>query len=216
VRIRNPEFVRSVADAGQFSGDGSPEIAFAGRSNVGKSSLLNRLLGRKLARTSNTPGRTRTINWFSIDRRYWFVDLPGYGFARASREAREKWAEVVDSYLRHSKGPRLVIHLVDAKVGATRLDEEAAEYFAALGVERVTVATKLDRLKRSERARKLAEIAEVLGRAGRTEMIPVSAVSGEGVRELWKRIAEFLAGPVPPQKGTEGEPAEGGGSGSSG
>lgn len=197
MRIQNPEFVRSAADAGDVAGDGTPEIAFVGRSNVGKSSLLNRLLGRKLARTSNTPGRTRTINWFRIDRKFWFVDLPGYGFARASREARREWADVVDAYLRQPKGPRLVVHLVDARVGATRLDEEAAEYLASLGVESVIVATKFDRLKRSERPRRLAEIARALGLDDAAGIVPVSAVSGEGVRELWKRISEFLAGPFP-------------------
>ena len=195
MRIETAEFVRASADPAQVAGDGSPEVAFAGRSNVGKSSLLNRLLGRnKLARTSSTPGRTQTINWFRIDRRYWFVDLPGYGFARTSRTARERWAEAIDAYLRDARGPRLVIHLIDAGVGATRLDREASEYLAALGIERAVVATKIDRLKRGERAKRLAEIASAVGLADGTEVVPVSAESGEGVRELWKRIADFLSG----------------------
>ncbi|MBZ0100625.1 MAG: ribosome biogenesis GTP-binding protein YihA/YsxC [Thermoanaerobaculia bacterium] len=209
MRIESAEFVRSTVIGSGPSGDGSPEVAFVGRSNVGKSSLLNRLLGRKLAHTSSTPGRTRTLNWFRINRRYWFVDLPGYGFARTSRDERETWARSIDAYLRDPSGRRLVIHLVDAKVGATRLDEEAAQYLADLGVARTVVATKFDRLKRGERAARLAEIRSALGLAGGTEVIPVSALSGEGVRELWKHIAEFLAGPVPPQERKEGHDAEG-------
>jgi GTP-binding protein len=203
VRIASAEFVRASAAVEDDFGDGAPEVAFAGRSNVGKSTLLNRLVGRDLAHTSSTPGRTRTVNWFRIDRRFWFVDLPGYGFARTSRTEREKWAEVVDAYLRRVQGRRLLIQLVDAKVGATRLDVEAARYLDDLGVERTVVATKIDRLKRGERPRRLAEIADALGLADGTEIVPVSAVSGEGVRELWKRIADFLAGQVPSEKRKE-------------
>ena len=216
MRIETAEFVRASADPGQVAGDGSPEVAFAGRSNVGKSSLLNRLLGRDVARTSSTPGRTQTVNWFRIDRRYWFVDLPGYGFARVSRSARERWAETIDAYLRGGRGPRLVVQLVDAGVGATRLDREAAEYLAGLGVERAVVATKVDRVKRGERARRLDEIAQAVGLADGKQVFPVSAESGEGVRELWKRIADFLSGKVPPEKRKERQHAEDDRSGLSG
>ena len=203
MRIETAEFVRASASAGELIEDGSPQVAFAGRSNVGKSSLLNALLGRKLARSGSTPGRTQTVNWYRVEERFWFVDLPGFGWARASREAREKWAEVVDAYLRRAQGPRLVVHLVDAAVGATRLDEEAAAYFDALGVERVVVATKFDRVKRAERARRLAEIGRVLGCTDGSAIVSVSTISGEGVRELWKRIADFLAGQVAPEKRKE-------------
>jgi GTP-binding protein len=203
VRIETAEFVRASASAGELIEDGSPQVAFAGRSNVGKSSLLNALLGRKLARSGSTPGRTQTVNWYRVEERFWFVDLPGFGWARASREAREKWAGVVDAYLRRAQGPRLVVHLVDAAVGATRLDEEAAAYFDALGVECVVVATKSDRVKRGERARRLAEIGRALGFTDGSAIVSVSTISGEGVRELWKRIADFLAGQVAPEKRKE-------------
>lgn len=216
MRIETAEFVRSTVAGSGPLGDGTPEVAFVGRSNVGKSSLLNRLLGQKLARTSSTPGRTRTLNWFRINRRFWFVDLPGYGFARTSRDEREEWAAAIDAYLRGTSGSRMVVHLVDAKVGATRLDEEAAQYLSSLGVQRVVVATKIDRLKRGERARRLVEIGRALGLAGGTEVIPVSALSGEGVRELWKCVAEFLAGSLPPQKRKEEQHAQADGSGSPG
>lgn len=193
MRFRSAEFVGASANAEGLLGDGRPEVAFAGRSNVGKSSLLNRLLGAKLARTSSTPGRTQTINWFRIDGEFWFVDLPGYGYAKVSRRAREDWARTVASYFARPHEARLVVQLVDAKVGATDLDVEAARYFAGLGVRRVVVATKVDKLKRGERVRRLDEIRRRLDLAPEAAPLAASANSGEGISELWKRIAEFLA-----------------------
>ena len=193
MRFRSAEFAGASTDPSGFLGDGNAEVAFAGRSNVGKSSLLNRLLGAKLARTSSTPGRTQTVNWFRVDGRFWFVDLPGYGYAKVSRTSREAWAKTVASYLERPHDKRLVIQLVDAKVGATALDRDAAEYFASLGSPRIVVATKIDRLKRGERARRMQEIRGDLGLAADDELMAVSANTAEGVRELWKRIADFLA-----------------------
>jgi GTP-binding protein len=195
LRVESAEFVRSVAESGQLIEDGEPQVAFVGRSNVGKSSLLNRLLGTDLARTSSSPGRTRTVNYFRVNRRFWFVDLPGFGFARAARTEREKWAAVVASYLERAAGRRLVVQLVDAVVGATPLDVQAADYLDSLGVRRVVVATKIDRLKRGQRAEAMNRLHTDLGDG--TDLLPVSALTGEGVRELWKSIADFLAGQVP-------------------
>jgi len=193
MKFRSAQFAGASADAESFLGDGRPEVAFAGRSNVGKSSLLNRLLGAKLARTSSTPGRTQTVNWFRVEDRFWLVDLPGYGYAKVSRTAREAWAKTVASYFARPHDRRLVIQLVDAKVGATALDRDATEYFESLAVPSVVVATKIDRLKRGERARRMQEIRSDLGLATEDELLAVSADTGEGVRELWKRIADFLA-----------------------
>jgi len=194
VRIQAVEFAGASGREQDFLGDGSPEVVFAGRSNVGKSSLLNRLAGRDLARTGSTPGRTQTINWFRVDGRWWLVDLPGYGYAKASREARESWARLIASYFASAHDRRLVVQLVDARVGATSLDVEAAGYFAGLGIARVVVATKLDGLRPGERTRKLREIAGALDLQREAGLLAVSAKSGEGVRELWKRISDFLAG----------------------
>ena len=174
--------------------DEFPEIAFAGRSNVGKSSLLNKLLGRKLARTSSTPGRTQTINYFRVNGSFYFVDLPGFGYARASKESRSQWAEVINDYLRTPHPRRVVVHLVDARVGATALDEQASEYFADLGLNTLAVATKVDDVKRGERVRRMKQIAGALHIGEPTAVLAVSTQTGEGVRELWKSIAEFLAG----------------------
>jgi len=174
-------------------GDGAPEVAFAGRSNVGKSSLLNRLVGRRIARTSSTPGRTQTVNWYRTEDGRWLVDLPGFGYAKASKTARQAWAQTVADYFARPAERRLLIHLVDSKVGATPLDVEAAGYFEALDLERLVVATKIDKVKRGQRARVESEIRRELGLGTETDVMPVSATSGEGVRELWKRIAEFFA-----------------------
>ncbi|HLF57768.1 MAG TPA: ribosome biogenesis GTP-binding protein YihA/YsxC [Thermoanaerobaculia bacterium] len=194
MKIQTAVFVGACGKPEEFFGDGTPEVAFAGRSNVGKSSLLNRLVGSSLARTSSTPGRTQTVNWYRIDGRWWLVDLPGYGYAKASRTAREAWARLIASYFAGASSRRLVVQLVDARVGATPLDIEAGAYFDGLGVARLVVATKVDRLKRSGRARARDGIVRALNLETEAELLDVSATSGEGIRELWKRISDFLAG----------------------
>ena len=172
--------------------DGRPEIAFVGRSNVGKSSLLNRLLGRKgLARISSTPGRTQAVNYFLVNRRFYFVDLPGYGYAKAGKDARREWAARVEGYLRE-KPPDAVVLLVDGKVGATPLDVQAYQYLSGLGVVIVVAATKIDKLPRGRRAPAVREVRKVLGLEEAIPVIQVSADSGEGIKELWGAIAPRL------------------------
>lgn len=190
MRSDKAEFVRAAGRREDLLVLNAVEVAFAGRSNVGKSSLLNRLLGKPLARTSSTPGRTQTVNYFRLGERLYFVDLPGYGWARVGREERKRWAEVIGCYL-EQPGRRLLIQLVDARVGATSLDVEAGTYFASLGLERRVVATKIDGVPRGKRARRLQEIAEALGLEEPTALSAVSAESGEGVRELWKSIEQW-------------------------
>jgi len=192
VKVESAEFVKSARASGDFVRDGRPEIAFVGRSNVGKSSLLNRLLGRKgLARVSSTPGRTRLVNYFLVNRRFWFVDLPGYGYAKAGKEERKEWAALADSYFRADERMRpLVVMLVDGKIGATPLDVQAYEYLASLRVEMLVVATKVDRLPRGKRAAMEKGIRAALGDG--IDIIPVSAHSGEGIQELWSAVARHL------------------------
>ncbi|MEO7795724.1 MAG: ribosome biogenesis GTP-binding protein YihA/YsxC [Thermoanaerobaculia bacterium] len=194
MKIESSEFTKSAAGSESFIFDGLPEIAFAGRSNVGKSSLLNKLLGRKLARTSSTPGRTQLVNYFRVNGSFYFVDLPGFGYAKASKAARSQWAEIINDYLRTPHPQRVVVHLVDGRVGATALDEQAGDYFASLGLQTMAVATKVDDVKRGERVRRMKQIAGALKIGEPTAVLAVSAQTGEGVRELWKSIAEFLAG----------------------
>ena len=196
MKIVEAEFIRSAVAPAGFLRDGYPEVAFAGRSNVGKSSLLNRLLGRgALARVGATPGRTQSVNYFRVNRRFYFVDLPGYGYARAGRQARQAWAGLIDAYLRHA-APRLaVVLLVDGKVGATAADVEAHGYLSGLGLRLVVAATKMDQLTRGRWQPGLARIRQVLGAATDTPIIPFSAQTGEGARELWREIeAHVTAG----------------------
>ena len=184
------EFVRSAHGSGDYLHDGRPEVAFVGRSNVGKSSLLNRLLGRKaLARVSSTPGRTQAVNYFLVNRRFYFVDLPGYGYAKAGKEARREWAARVDGYLRESLPAAMVVLLVDGNVGATPLDVQAYEYLSGLGAKIVVAATKIDRVSRGRRVAAVKGIRETLGLEDSTPVNPVSAESGDGIRELWGAVA---------------------------
>ena len=197
VKVDSAEFVRSAHRSEDFVRDGRPEVAFAGRSNVGKSSLMNRLLGRKnLARVSSTPGRTRAVNYFLVNGRLWFVDLPGYGYAKAGREDRRQWAELVDRYLKVALPRARVVLLVDAKVGATPLDAQAFRYLTGLGAPVTVAATKADRVPAGKRKAALRGIREALLAEGETEeagegleVIPVSAVTGEGLKQLWAAVA---------------------------
>lgn len=193
MKVDTAEFVISAYGAGDFPSDGRSEVAFAGRSNVGKSSLLNRLVGRKsLARTGSTPGRTRAVNYFLINRRFYLVDLPGYGWARAGRDERRRWAELVNRYLTHVAARAEIVLLVDAKVGATASDAQAFAFLASLGAGMIVAATKIDRLSRGRRSGALAGIRQVLGLDDRTPLVAVSARTGEGIEELWTRIRPRL------------------------
>ena len=192
MKVETAEFIRSAHGSGEYLRDGRPEIAFAGRSNVGKSSLLNRLLGRKsLARTSSTPGRTQAVNYFLVNRRLYFVDLPGYGYAKAGREARREWAARVEGYFREAP-PEAVVLLVDGKVGATPLDVQAYEYLSGLGTAVLVAATKIDQVSRSRRAAAVRDVRQTLGLKEEIPVIPVSARSGEGIKELWGAMASRL------------------------
>ena len=193
MKVETAEFARSAHQSADFPRDGRPEVAFAGRSNVGKSSLMNRILGRKgLARIGSTPGRTRAVNYFSVNGRSWFVDLPGYGWARAGKALRREWGKVVDAYLEQALPRVLVLMLVDGKVGATALDEQAYEYLSRLGVKVAVAATKIDKVTRGRRATALRGIGAALGLGEAVPLIPVSAHSGEGMKELWRVVELHL------------------------
>ncbi len=193
MKVESSRFIRSAFSRGDFLDDHHPEFAFAGRSNVGKSSLLNRLLGRKgLAKISSTPGRTRAINYFLINSRFYFVDLPGYGYAKVSKEERRGWGELMQGYFRHAGSRSHVLLLVDAKVGATPLDVQAFDFLGSVGRLPTVVATKADRVSRGRRKAALDAIRQNLALDERLKIIPFSARSGEGVKELWSEIDEKL------------------------
>ncbi len=191
MRVRDARFVVSAVRAADLPRDGRPQFAFAGRSNVGKSSLINRLLGRKnLARTSSRPGRTRSVNFFLVDDSWYVVDLPGYGYARVSKSEREAWGRRVERYFRSAAGPVRVVLLVDGKVAGTPLDSEAYGYLQGLGLEPVVAVTKIDRVKRGARAGALARVRDLLGMATGAELFPVSSRTGEGVSRLYKELLD--------------------------
>ena len=168
---------------------GLPEIAFAGRSNVGKSSLINALTrSRGLARTSGTPGRTQQINFFELPGKLVFADLPGYGFARVPERVRAAWKPLVEGYLRNRDTLRAVAVIVDVRRGVEPDDQKLIDFLAACGRVPVVVATKIDKLGRGERSRSLARLATLA-----PDVIEFSSVTGEGQRSLWQRLAT-LAG----------------------
>jgi GTP-binding protein len=192
VKVETAEFIRSAHGSGDYLRDGRPEVAFVGRSNVGKSTLLNRLLGRNaLARTSSTPGRTQAVNYFLVNRRFYFVDLPGYGYAKAGKDMRREWAARVEGYFRETP-PGTVVLLVDGKVGATPLDVAASEFLAGLGLAVIVAATKIDQIPRGKWTQAMRDVRLTLGLEETLPVIPVSARSGVGIKELWGALAARL------------------------
>ncbi|HAG11999.1 MAG TPA: YihA family ribosome biogenesis GTP-binding protein [Desulfotomaculum sp.] len=169
------------------------EIALAGRSNVGKSSLLNKLVGRNnLARTSGTPGRTQTINFYLINKSFYLVDLPGYGFARAPQEARAHWGHLVESYLKGRKQLCGIIQIVDIRHNPTILDHQLFEWLRFYSIPHAIVATKSDKLSRSQAIRQEKTIRQDLAIAGETPLIIFSAKTGRGKDQLWDLIETWM------------------------
>ena len=188
-------FVTSAADSRQFPPPGTPEIAFVGRSNVGKSSLINSLVGSKIAKTSNTPGRTQTINFFQVRRPgrphpdFVFADLPGYGFARVPKEVTSKWAKFINPYLEKRESLALCIVLLDVNIPPQELDVQLVEWLRHIDRNFVLVATKSDRVSANQlraSVQKLSERFEVSA----DQIIPFSAKLRLGYDELWKAIKE--------------------------
>jgi GTP-binding protein len=186
----------SALDPAHYPRDRQPEIAFVGRSNVGKSSLLNTLLGRKgLAKTSGTPGKTQTLNFFTINEKFYFVDLPGYGFAKVPKSMKDTWNKVMVEYLQTRSNLRLVISLVDARHEPSPLDVQMLNILDEASVPTLVVATKVDKLKRSQRNKSFNLIRETLGLPDDYLVLPFSSVDREGVKELWQVIEDQLQGP---------------------
>lgn len=193
MKLTSAEFAGSATGPRDFPRDRQPEIAFAGRSNVGKSSLLNRLLGRrKLARVSRTPGRTQTINFYWINGAFYCVDLPGYGYARVSERIRRSWAPMVEGYLRGREVLKVVVMIVDARHPPTPLDQEMRAWLRAARIPHLVVLTKVDKVKRGARRRTREDAAAVLEIRDPQDVHLFSAVTGEGERELWQHLAQYL------------------------
>jgi GTP-binding protein len=185
VNLQKAEFVRSAAKAGDFPRDGLPQVAFAGRSNVGKSSVINRLLNRKnFARVGAAPGKTTHINYFLIDGKFYLVDLPGYGYAKVSKAEKERWGRLMEEWFADNGLMTLGIMLVDARHKPTADDCTMAQWFKASGRPFAVAANKLDKLRKSDIVPNLARIRETLELDESVTVVPFSAEKGDGKQEL--------------------------------
>lgn len=195
VNVQNATLRISAGFSKQFPTDAIPQVAFSGRSNVGKSSLINTVLGRKsLARVSSMPGKTITINFYDIDKKLFLVDLPGYGYAKRQLENKQVWSSLTDGYFTQNKNIdllKLVVQLVDCKVGITRDDAMMISYLNEVGIPYIVVATKVDKLNKTDRTRQLEALASDELLAEGTVIIPFSSHTGEGKAELWREILKY-------------------------
>ena len=182
----------SAVKKSQFKND-LPQIVFCGRSNVGKSSMINRLLNRKsLARTSSKPGKTATINFYDIDGKAYFVDLPGYGYAKVSYEEKRKWSIFMEDYFASDRDKRLAVSIVDLRHDVSELDVEMGRYLYDAGIPFIVVATKADKLSKTAAEKNLARLCEVYDFDGAV-VIPFSSVTGQGKEEVLSQIESALS-----------------------
>jgi len=191
--VKNAELKITAGLTKQFPFDKKAQIAFSGRSNVGKSSLINSLMGRKnLARVSSAPGKTITVNFYEINKEFYLVDMPGYGYAKRSPEQKKQWSALTDGYYTKdgSHGKLVAVaQLVDLKAGATEDDMTMMEWLSESGHDWFIVATKVDKLNKTQRQEALDKLSELVEGV---DIIPYSSLTGEGKNEVWARIAQSL------------------------
>ena len=193
MNLHNAEFILSAASLSACPKDQLPQIAFAGRSNVGKSSVINRMLNRKnFARVGASPGKTIHVNYFLIDKKVYFVDLPGYGYAKVSQSERDRWGKLMEQYFATEGLIDLGVMIVDSRHKPTADDETMAQWFKASGCKLVVVANKLDKLKKSEIEPNLARIRETLELGEDVVLIPFSAEKGQGRDALMAEIIKLI------------------------
>jgi GTP-binding protein len=193
MKISSAEFLRSAVAAEQYPRQPLPEVAFAGRSNVGKSSRINTLLHRQgLAKTSGTPGKTQAINFFLINQRFILVDLPGYGYAKVPRNVQAGWQSMVETYLQQRNTLRAVVHIVDARHPPTEQDQQLRQWLLHQGIPVLTVVTKVDKIKRSQRAVNIQEVRRRLAMPLAEPLLPFSSQSREGRQQLWRHLEAML------------------------
>ena len=196
INVNNCNIALTVGSSKQFPRDSRPQIALSGRSNVGKSSLINTLLGRKsLARVSSSPGKTVTINYYNVDGKMYLVDLPGYGYAKRSFESKKSWSSLTDDYF--NKNPsaislRLVIQLVDIRVGPTEDDVDMINFLIESEIPFLVVTTKTDKLSKNQISEALKNLNDNYFAGTNIEVIPFSSVTREGKDLLWKRILDCI------------------------
>lgn len=195
MKIISAKCTISAVGPNQYPDTGYPEIVMVGRSNVGKSSLINSLCARRaLARTSDQPGKTRTINYFAINERIYLVDLPGYGYAETSKGKRREWGEFITNYLRDRNRIALIVHLIDLRHEPMKNDKEASEWLTGLNIPYVIVGTKADKISRGKRPAHIAAIRKGLILPANITSLIYSSETGEGRNELWHHVRSVLSG----------------------
>jgi GTP-binding protein len=193
MKVKKAEFSKFANHPSDFPSDGYPEIALVGRSNVGKSSLINTILGRKsLARTSNTPGKTRAVHFYLINDSFYLVDLPGYGYAKVSRQMQQEWAALLEKYLSGRSSLILIIQVVDLRHEPSRLDQQMADWIHHFSLPALLVATKADKIPRGKREKQRDMVAATL-KADPQDTILFSAVTKEGRDELHRALIHVLS-----------------------
>lgn len=193
INVNKVEFVKSAASPAQFIQSSTPSVVFAGKSNVGKSSVINRMLNRKnLARVGNSPGKTIHVNYFHVDSKLYFVDLPGYGYAKVSQSEKERWGRLMEQFFAAEGLITLGVMIVDSRHKPTADDVTMAEWFKASGCRLVVLANKLDKLKKSEIEPNLARIRDTLALPDEVLLIPFSAEKGQGRESLMAEIVKLL------------------------
>ncbi len=197
MKIKQSELEAVAVKKNQYPPDNMVEIAFAGRSNVGKSSLLNLMTGRKsLARVSGSPGKTRTINFYKINDSFRIVDLPGYGYAKVSKSVSENWGAMMEAYLENRQNLKKVVQLVDIRHEPSKQDVQMYDYLKHYGLDGIVVATKSDKISRNEQAKNISVIRKTLGLGSEDKVIPVSALKKTGYDKLWDVLEGLLETPA--------------------
>ena len=192
MKIISAKYALTAVNAKQYPTDGLPEIALAGRSNVGKSSMINKLTNRRgMARTSSTPGKTRTLNFYLVNEAFYLVDLPGYGYAKVGKTMLSEWGKMLDTYLLNRPNLKGVIQLIDLRHPPMKNDKEAFAWLMAHDFPFFIVANKADKLSRSAQNKNLKVIRDELNLAKDFPVIPFSAETGQGVEEVWQEIEKW-------------------------
>lgn len=193
MKINHAQFVISAVDKDQYPKDSLPEIALAGRSNVGKSSFINRMIQRRgLAKTSSTPGKTQTLNFYKINHQFYFVDVPGYGYARVSKRERDRWGFMMEEYFETREPLKAVILLTDLRHPPTNDDLQMFDYLTYYQLPVLIVATKFDKVKRKDQKNFIQRVEDTFGVIEGENLIPFSAQTGVGRDKSWKALKNFL------------------------
>ncbi|MBP1968816.1 GTP-binding protein [Virgibacillus natechei] len=193
MKVNNAEIVISAVSSKQYPNDRLPEIALAGRSNVGKSSFINKLINRKnLARTSSTPGKTQTLNFYKLNNAFYFVDVPGYGYAKVSKKEREKWGGMMEEYFQSRDTLKITVLITDVRHEPTQDDIQMYEFLKHFELPVLVVATKMDKIPKSKRTQYLKRTKETLEVDPEDYVLPFSSETAEGKDEAWRLLRTYL------------------------